>query len=74
MANLTITVNDELLEQAQRKALERGTSVDAVLSEYLESFAGTAPEQAVQAVLELSRQAGSAHHGKRWTRDELHDR
>jgi post-segregation antitoxin (ccd killing protein) len=46
MANLTITVDDELLEKVRYKALERGALVNAVLSEYLESFVGTALEQA----------------------------
>lgn len=40
MANLTITIDDELLKRAQRRALELNTSVSALLREYLEAFAG----------------------------------
>ncbi len=41
MANLTIVVDDRLLKQARMRALEDGTSVNAVLRTYLERYAGT---------------------------------
>lgn len=40
MANLTITVDDRLLKQARMRALEDGTSVNALLRSYLERYAG----------------------------------
>ena len=42
MANLTITVDDHLLKRARLRALEQGTSVHALLREYLRRYAGTA--------------------------------
>jgi hypothetical protein len=76
MANLTITVEPELLRRARIKALEQGTSVNALLREYLEGFAGVSPahRRAIDALLELSEQVTSARAGRRWTRDELHER
>lgn len=76
MSNLTITVDDEALRRARLKALEQGTSVNALLREYLESYAGCKASQihAMQALLELSRAATSHAGGQRWTRDELHAR
>lgn len=38
MANLTITVDDEVLESARIRALEQGTSVNAILAEHLRAF------------------------------------
>ena len=38
MANLTITVPDEILKSARRRALEQGTSVNAVLRDYLQTL------------------------------------
>ena len=35
MANLTITIDDELLRRARLRALEQGTSVNALLRDYL---------------------------------------
>lgn len=76
MANLTITVDEELLKRARMRALEQGTSVNAVLRDYLESYAGLAAERnaAARAILELSETAQARHEGPRWTRDELHQR
>lgn len=76
MANLTITLDDEILKRARIRALEQGTSVNAVLREYLEAYVGVASirEEAVKRLLELSRDARSRSGGRRWTRDELHER
>jgi len=40
MANLTIAIDEELLRRARLRALEQGTSVHALLREYLEAWAG----------------------------------
>jgi len=76
MANLTITVEDDVLRQARIRAVEQGTSVNAFLRECLESYAGTsaAHELAIRSLLGLSERARSARGGRRWTRDELHER
>lgn len=76
MANLTITVPEEILRSARRRALEQGTSVNAVLRDYLSQFAGaqTAQLEAAHRVLELSRAARSGRGKVEWSRDELHER
>ena len=76
MANLTITVPEEILKSARRRALEQGTSVNAVLRDYLSQFAGaqSAQANAAKRVLELSRTAGSVRGKAKWTRDDLHQR
>lgn len=76
MANLTISVDDETLQRARLRALEQGTSVNALLREHLEAFAGrrSAREAAVAALLDLSRRAESRRGARTWTRDELHER
>lgn len=40
MANPNITIDDDLLRRARIRALEQGTSVNAILREYLTAFAG----------------------------------
>jgi plasmid stability protein len=77
MANLTITIDDELLKRARLRALERNTSVNALLREYLETFAG---EQsgiiARKRFTALARAANSSGGSKQrsWSRDDLHER
>lgn len=76
MANLTITVDNVVLKKARIRALEQGTSVNTVLREYLESYAGArgAHESALDNLLRLAETATSRRGRKRWTRDELHER
>lgn len=77
MANLTITIDDRLLKQARMRALEDGTSVNAVLRAYLERYAGSGDTgEALASFTQLARRstATSGPRGRAWTRDELHDR
>jgi hypothetical protein len=76
VANLTITIDDELLRLARIRALEQGTSVNALLRDYLAAYAGRDEEQerALADLLDLSLHASSRSAGTRWTRDELHER
>jgi plasmid stability protein len=77
MANLTLTIDDGLLLRARRRALEHGTSVNALVREYLERFAGPDDSadvgRALVAIAERSSgSSGSA--GRTWTREALHER
>lgn len=76
MANLTITIDDEVLKRARVRATEQGTSVNAVLRDYLEQYAGTrsAQAQALANLLALSERAGSRKGRRAWSRDDLHQR
>jgi len=80
MSNLTITVAEETLRKARVRAVQQGTSVNAVLSEYLARYAGEheTQERAVRSLLALSmieaKPRGPRARGRRWTRDELHER
>ena len=76
MANLTISVDDEVLKRARLRATEQGRSIDAVVREYLEQYAGSrsAQEQALVELLVVSEQARSKRGRRTWTRDELHER
>jgi plasmid stability protein len=76
MGNLTITVDDESLKKARIRALQEGTSVNALLREFLDTYSGVSREQrkAASRVAALSRASKSRRGGLKWTRDELHER
>lgn len=77
MTNLTITVDEETLKRARIRALEEGTSVNAVLGGYLEEYAGIWRErrEAGRKLLELARNSGAGSGGKGLPkREELYDR
>lgn len=76
MAKLTIEIEDKVLRRAHLRAVAQGTSVNALLRDYLQSFAGVgaAQESAIRSLLELSSRAQSSSRGRRVSRDELHER
>lgn len=77
MANVTISVDETVLRRARIRALEQGTSVNQVLSEYLARYAAAdAGARALDRFLELARgtTASSGSSGRTWTRVDAHDR
>ena len=74
--NLTITVEEHVLERARVRALEENTSVNAILREYLEAYAGVSRRRrdALEILLHLSRTTESGRGTARRSRDELHER
>ena len=77
MANLTVTIDEEVLRRARIRALQLGTSVNAVVRDYLASYAGESP--AVDAITEFVRVArtantGSGKRGRSWRREDAHAR
>lgn len=77
MANLTLTIDDELLARARKRAVDNGTSVNALVRDYLASFAGADDAMAARrAFVEAAKQqpGSSGPSGRTWTRDELYER
>jgi hypothetical protein len=76
MANLTISIEDEVLKQARLRALAEGTSVNALVREYLERFTAvnTRRQTAAEKILAVSAQASSRRGQASWTREDLHAR
>lgn len=73
--NLTITVDDELLRRARMRALAQGTSVNAVLRDFLKSYVSYDAEGSARARLaELAREsaASSGSDGRTWARGDLY--
>jgi len=62
MANLTLSVDDNLLARARVRAVEQGTSVNAVVRELITGFAATDRVDAARrrlVALSISSAAGS---------------
>jgi len=77
VANLTLSVDDATLRAARIRALEQGTSVNALVRDYLVSYARPeSAREAVHAFLERAARsdASSGSGGRSWTRDDLYDR
>jgi hypothetical protein len=77
MANLTVTVDERVLRKARIRALENGTSINALVSDYLQRYAGTGRTEAgLAGFVELAANsaAGSGLQGRIWRREDLYDR
>jgi plasmid stability protein len=76
MANLTIAIDEESLKKARIRALQEGTSVNALLREFLDSYTGVRREQkeAADRIAAFSRSSRSRRGGRIWTRESLHER
>jgi hypothetical protein len=76
MTNLTIAVDEEVLKRARIRAIEEGTSVNAVLRTRLAEYAEGSKDR-VKAGLEIlaaAKRSRMRSDGRKWTRDEVHER
>ena len=76
MANLTVVVDDQVLLQARMRALQQGTSVNAVLRRYLEIYAGRDEkyQQTTERLLELAQASTASSQRCRWSREAIYER
>ncbi len=78
MANLTLTIDDDLLLKARLRALREKKSVNAVVREYLTNYVKTENQERAQRVIRLMediyQQVKPSSGGKKWTREEIYDR
>jgi hypothetical protein len=74
--NLTLTLDDDLLRAARKAALDRNTSVNQMVREYLIQVTQEADQQkaAFANIDDIFRSCRVNVGSRNWTRDELHDR
>jgi hypothetical protein len=73
--NVTLSIDDDVVQKARRRAEAMGTSVNQLVREYLEQFAGKTDPDADAAEFEkLSLASHGDSRGWRFNRDELHER
>ena len=76
MKNLTLRIDEMLLDKARRIAMEQGTSVNSLIRDYLEQYvqANDRRELARKNILEMCEKWTVDSGGRKWTREELYDR
>lgn len=76
MANLTLSIDDKLLEEARLAAARNGTTVNAVVRSHLENFASReARLSRARGRLKALADRSSAMIGPRdWARADLYER
>lgn len=75
MANLTLSLDDSLLQRAREAALREHTSVNALVRDYLTQYVDAKSRRlAALDTLDALAAKSTSRSDKRWSRDELHDR
>jgi hypothetical protein len=76
MKNVTIALDEKTLREARRIAVERSTSLNALIREFLErlTIRESQGRGARRRIAELVRDSKAEVGERTWTRDELHER
>jgi hypothetical protein len=71
--NITLSIEDQLVARARKKAAALGKSLNQLVRDYLQTVAGgDDPEGSIE---EFKRLSGNGHsQGWRFNRDEIHER
>lgn len=73
--NVTLSIDDEVIRRARRRAAALGASVNQLIREYLEALSGkTDPHELAAEFERLSRLAQGDSRGWKFNREELYDR
>jgi hypothetical protein len=71
MANVTLSIDDELLNRGRSYAKERGTSLNSLVRKLL-ADAVSSPETSVDSMIERLRQSSGDSQGVKFSREDLH--
>jgi Family of unknown function (DUF6364) len=73
--NLTLSISDEVIAAARRRARVLGKSVNQLVREYLQQLAGDPDREALlQEFREMSRHPMGDSKGWKFNREEMHER
>ena len=73
--NVTLSLDDDVVQEARRRAEAMGTSVNQLIREYLEQFAGKSDASAdIEEFRRLSRISRGDSKGWKFNREEIHER
>lgn len=71
MANVTLSIPDDLLKRGRSYAKARGTSLNALVRELLDDTVSN-PEAAIDSMIERLKQSSGDSKGAKIHREELH--
>jgi hypothetical protein len=72
--NVTLSIDDQILTRARQLAQQRGTSLNQMIRDYLDSLTASDPAQAVVELRRLWQEEEGDSGGWKWNREELYDR
>lgn len=73
--NLTLSIDDRLVQQARKLAEGMGTSLNQLIRDYLEELtAQSDPEAEIEELRRLSLESHGRSQGWKFNREEIHER
>ncbi len=73
MANLTLAIDDQLLEKTRRRAAEMGTSVNQMVRDHFQAVVGEDDLESAIAFLKATAGQGKPDPDWKFNRDEMYD-
>jgi len=73
MANITLSIDDDLLKAGREYAKTHNTSLNAMIRELLEKNVNRSSTAWVEECLQLMDSVVADSKGERWTRESLYD-
>ena len=71
--NVTLSIEEQVVERARKRAAVLGKSLNQLIREYLQKLGGG--DDAERSIKEFNQLSGRGHsRGWRFDRDEIHDR
>ena len=76
MTNVTISINEKDLQQARIQALQQGTSLNAVIRDFLKTYIGQNQrfQKVTKDILKQAESSTFCGFGKKVSRDDLYER
>ncbi|MEE9425092.1 MAG: ribbon-helix-helix protein, CopG family [Methylococcales bacterium] len=76
MTNVTLSIDEEDLKQARVLALQQGSSLNAVIRQFVKNYIGQTKRyrQVTDRIIQQAESSQYHSEGKKWTRDELYER
>lgn len=73
MPNITLSIDENLLDAGRKYATERNTSLNALIRDLLEDAILNKSGDWLDEAFKLMDQAKANSHGRKWKREDLYD-
>jgi len=74
MANVTMSIDDELLKKSRKYAARHNTSLNALIRQLLKNEVESGSKEWLDECISLMDQIDVTSDGKKWTRSDLYER
>ena len=74
MANITLSIDDDLLKKSRKYASKNNTSLNSMIRQLLKNAVESGSREWLDECFQLMDEANGNSKGKKWKRSELYER